>query len=510
MTALTRHTLHLLAAALVAAATAMAAHAATDFDSLANTLTQKSLPVVNIAVDLDNVRSDTWTPCRVTIVDPQCRTNGERTLNLCAIVRYRGSSALFMAKKSLALKLVEDFDELPTAAQIDSLEDRDENVMDIRAENSWILDAMAGDRTRMHNRLLFDMWNDVTTTPYPTNYGNRNGTKGVYVELFFNSAYQGLYCLSDKIDRKLLNLKKAKNGAPRGVLYKCVGYDTATEGFNGYSDSLPTDTAVWGKWELKLPEEIPSEVAWAPLKRLIDLANDSSIVHFNSVVDDYIYIDNWVDYGVLVLGFALTDNVFKNVYLSIPDITKAQRATLTPWDLDACMGTNFKGVYSSTWYSATTFLTRNKLYKMLYDHNVQGFKQRLYERWMELSHGAWSLAEVERRMQEYCSQITDCGAWERERAKWTNHDNITLKTSLLNECTIALSYLTRNYSNLTKILKPARGDVNFDGIVSVADATAVYDTILAGSKFLYSHDTNGDGEITVADLTTIYDVMLGQ
>ena len=73
-----------------------------------------------------------------------------------------------------------------------------------------------------------------------------------------------------------------------------------------------------------------------------------------------------------------------------------------------------------------------------------------------------------------------------------------------------MSYLTRNYSNLTKILKPARGDVNFDGIVSVADATAVYDTILAGSKFLYSHDTNGDGEITVADLTTIYDVMLGQ
>ena len=48
------------------------------------------------------------------------------------------------------------------------------------------------------------------TTPYDTKYDNRNGSEGVFVEVFINGEYHGLYCMTDKINRKLLGLKKAK------------------------------------------------------------------------------------------------------------------------------------------------------------------------------------------------------------------------------------------------------------------------------------------------------------
>ena len=57
---------------------------------------------------------------------------------------------------------------------------------------------------------------------------------GVFVEVFINGDYHGLYCMTDKIDRKLLGLKKIKmkddgEVSVRGVLYKGVSW-------NGYTD----------------------------------------------------------------------------------------------------------------------------------------------------------------------------------------------------------------------------------------------------------------------------------
>ena len=52
---------------------------------------------------------------------------------------------------------------------------------------------MAIDRVRMRNRLNFDVWNAMSKTPYATDYDQRNGTQGVFVELFINGQYHGLY-----------------------------------------------------------------------------------------------------------------------------------------------------------------------------------------------------------------------------------------------------------------------------------------------------------------------------
>ena len=158
-----------------------------------------SLPLVNVEVDVSRLSKENYIPGHITIVDAEMRTEGRLMASFDCKLRYRGASSLKYEKKSFAIKLLDS-----------DGEDLDANVFGIRKENDWILDAMAIDRIRMRNRVCFDIWNEISKTPYKTDFDNRNGTLGYFVEVYLNGEYHGLYCMTDKIDRKLLGLKKAK------------------------------------------------------------------------------------------------------------------------------------------------------------------------------------------------------------------------------------------------------------------------------------------------------------
>ena len=52
-------------------------------------------------------------------------------------------------------------------------------------------------------------------------------------------------------------------------------------------------------------------------------------------------------------------------------------------------------------------------------------------------------------------------------------------------------------------------DVNFDGNITAADITAVYDFLLSDIQNYGEHlDTDFDGEITASDITNIYNHLL--
>ena len=54
------------------------------------------------------------------------------------------------------------------------------------------------------------------------------------------------------------------------------------------------------------------------------------------------------------------------------------------------------------------------------------------------------------------------------------------------------------------------GDVNGDGLITVADVTAIYNILLGNSHdYEENADVTGDGNITVADITAIYRILLG-
>ena len=203
------------------------------YELMKKELDEKSLPLVNLVVDIGKVNKITYVAGEIEIADYQRRTDSAaQTVRFHCKYKIRGKTASTFDKKSFAVKI---YDELG--------EDLDANIFGIRKENNWILDAMAVDRTRMRNRVCFDVWNDMSRTPYDTKFDNRNGSIGVFVEVFINGDYHGLYCLSDKIDRKLLGLKKAQVSddgevAIRGLLYKGTGIPI--HGLAHTSNQIPT------------------------------------------------------------------------------------------------------------------------------------------------------------------------------------------------------------------------------------------------------------------------------
>ena len=371
-----------------------------------------SLPLVNVEVDVSGLSKENYIPGHITIVDAEMRTEGRLMASFDCKLRYRGASSLQYEKKSFAIKLLDS-----------DGEDLDANVFGIRKENDWILDAMAIDRIRMRNRVCFDIWNEISKTPYKTDFDNRNGTMGQFVEVYLNGEYHGLYCMTDKIDRKLLNLKKAKENSDgsvyvRGVLYKGELWTDATL-LKGYDTSEPFDEEAWNGWELQYPDDYPCFDSWKPLMNLIDFCNTRN-AFFKLHYRQHFYYDNLVDYALFIMSMNIIDNNVKNTHFSCPDINVNETYLITPWDLDCSFG----GLYDGSHYDECikiSNLTNNFLFYQLYSYNVDVFRTSMKDRWQEWLSGLMSPENISSRLDAYALRFKKSGAWQREYDKWNNN-----------------------------------------------------------------------------------------
>lgn len=409
------------------------------YDTMKRTMNEYSLPLVNMIVDVAELRTSVFVPGEIEISDYQQRTpSSSNTVRFLCQYRIRGGTATQFEKKSFSVKLCDA-----------TGEDLDANLFDIREENSWILDAMAIDRIRMRNRVCFDVWNEMSTTPYETKYNNRNGTKGLFVELFINGDYHGLYCMSDKIDRKLLGLKKAyvdDNGVHiRGLLFKGVSWGS------GYSllsyDEADVNADKWNAWELQYPEDYPSIDTWQPLMNLIDFCSDATPdATFRSTYQDYFYTENLCDYALFTKVLNVGDNGYKNTFLSVVDINQSHKYLLTPWDMDMSLGGNWDGGYDPSLASIDRY-DRIAPYNRLSRQNIDGFKALEISKWTDYYTTLFSCESMNRRLADYAEQFTVSGAWEREYSKW-NGNPVPLKESIFDELEYVKDWYRKNFENL--------------------------------------------------------------
>lgn len=433
-----------IALAMGILAVAASAQVLPTFTEMKGRLNEKSLPIVNLTVDIASVSKPVYTSAIIEIVDPLARTEGSQDATYNCKVKYRGNTSLRYDKKSFNVKMLN--------ASGKSL---DVGVMGIREDDAWILDAMAIDRMRMRNRLNFDIWNDMSGTPYSTDYDQRNGTRGYFVELFINGKYHGLYCLSDKVNRKLLGIKKAdkdSEGYPviKGVMYKGDQWSDATR-LNGYYEQSMTGPS-WNEWELDYPDDYPCEEAYSPLRDFIDFCASSSDGKFADQTDEYMYIDNVADYQVFVLAQGLRDNLMKNSYLSIVNINKGHRMMITPWDLDCSLG----GEWDGTYYNEPANLEKLMdvgLFRRLWLTNLRGYQTTVADRWRTLSAngGVLSAKAFDKRVDTYVRQIMESGAWAREYAVW-NGNPVELKEDLDLEADYIKEWYATNTANLAKVV----------------------------------------------------------
>ncbi len=310
-------------------------------------------------------------------------------------------------------------------------EKKDLSLLGIREDGKYLLDAMAIDRICMRNRIGMDIWNEFSKLPYETDYGQRSGTVGEFVELYLNGEYKGIYCMSDEINRKLLGLKKYKDGI-QGILYKSGTNDIENQNTPCFTDDYLAAVIEWhNAWELKYPDDYVDDhadaSAWEPLQ---DLFKNRKTV---SDVKKYFYLENLADYELHVLALCIADNWGnKNHFFSIrnsandindTDEEKAsmRKVILSPWDLDTSFGGHSNGDYYGgryeTW-SVQDAMKNGGCYPLSVVQGNAEFKNMLKARWTVGRTGAFAPENVNKRIDAYRDLFINSGAWKRMVDHW--------------------------------------------------------------------------------------------
>jgi len=398
---------------------------------------------------------------RIAVTEPDKTDTTEVVLSK---IKTRGaySGMTSILKKAYALNL----------ENIDGETSLNRSFFGLRSDDNWILDAMYVDPGRMRNRVSTDLWNDFSTRPYYAVSEPKmiNGTRGHFVEVFLNDSYNGLYCMTEKIDRKQLNLKKLKYSADstsvtqRGALYKADDWSMATLMGSGNWDygtkvnqALPTysnSVVTWSCYEAKYPDTDDGEpIEWAPLYNDIYassyLTNDAN---FKINVAGKFDLPVFLDYYLFIELMLAADNQGKNTYLSVYDQTVSPMVSLTPWDMDATWGRRWDGSSNVTGASQNfdTFVNtnehgQNNLFLRLKSLNIDSYTTKLKNRYKDLRGNYFSYSNLMTRFQNYCDLFNKSGAGAREKTRWSITDINSEMTFLSTWITARLKYLDTQY-----------------------------------------------------------------
>ncbi len=424
-----------------------------------------------------------------------------------ANVRYRGATAMGKQKKAYAIKLKDK-----------AGNSIDRKLLNLRNDNNWILDAMAVDAGRMRNRIATDLWNDFSTAPYHSAYEKkiRNGTRGKFVEVLLNGYYAGIYCMTEKIDRKQLKLKKfakasvaAAPDTVKGTLYKSsewtyeifMGHDLGQRVYPLRApSSYSNNSEIWCKWENKYPDLQDGEpIDWNPLYSAVSLVAAGSKFNFSARAPIYFDLPVFLDYYLFIELMLATDNHGKNMYLYNYDSSKYKKIGVTPWDLDGVFGRRWDGSKNITANASQDFITflwayehgEHVLFKRLMEYDVNSWNKKLAARYAQLRATYFSHTSLLNRFKSYRELFRDSGADKREIKRWQGSDGITM------DFDGEIDYMD-NW--LRQRLKTLDAQYNYEVPDGIHEQKATYVGVSGARGKIYVHTTSSGVAIKVYDL----------
>jgi len=379
-----------------------------------------SLPVVHVEVG-GPIADKPKTECVISLLDPSGKTNDSLYYFAPhrAGIETRGGLAQQFPKKSYSFEF-----RLPTG---DEEVEGGTKLLGMRDDGDWILDAMYIDHARMRNRLSTDLWTSINRVPHISKEpGAINGTRGQFVELFINNSYHGLYCLTERVDRKQLQLNKKQ-----GYSYKASQWSSSTEFYSGDA-SYNNNTDTWDGWELEYQAENGAasspQVKWEPLRNFIRYTSLSGNADFSAQIATRIDMANLVDYLLFINVIGADDNNGKNTYFSYAG-NGWEKFFITPWDLDASWGRKWEGSridlragefigVTGVPHTDSRYCRPNGFFIRMMETNPGGFRTLLKNRWQELRQGDLSLTALTARVEAYRKLLDTSGAFTREKQKW--------------------------------------------------------------------------------------------
>lgn len=348
------------------------------------------LPIVEISVG-DSIPNFYRIPARFEYAHP----NG-LAINQRVDIGIRGQSSRFFPKKSYRLEFKQD-----------NGEDLDVQFPGMRSDGDWNLLAMYNEPFKVNNAFSHDLWLKMHALNYrqaePEAVG---GVRTQYLDLFIDGRYQGVYLLTERIDRKQLKLRRF-NGNIRGELYKSIDWTGPTTfcHAHNFKDSLRVD----GGLEYEYPESSET-TQWVKISEFVQFVVSADSATYYQGIGNRFDLQNAADFFLYVNHLRACDNMGKNLY-----IAKYQQSApyfFLPWDLDATLATDWAGNFE---FKFNDLLSNGFYKRLLTDKRPNGFLHVLKNRHQTLKQGILSADSLRSEFSKRVNYLQSNGVYSREK-----------------------------------------------------------------------------------------------
>lgn len=320
-------------------------------------------------------------------------SDGSGTASSHARAHYRGGVTMHADKRAYRVEFTKNPDgtgktvaELPVFGQVKQVN----------------LIPMMMDATRMHDRLAWDLY--ALTRPEETCYGAR---KTMYVEVFVNGSYEGLYLMMEPFDHALELEKRAQGASAVDCTYRS-GRDAADK------DRAVRPGGYLEEYGYELHYEPVGAEQFRALDAFIALCTEESDEVFAARLEDVIDVDSMIHYFLHLQAFGMIDNVFNNLFTIAHYENGAYKISFAPWDMDMSMGTTGHPV--DMW---VIFPPMDRALQI----DAGGMRQRVLKAWQALRRDALTAENVERLIAGYVHEVNDSGAAARDAQRWSKEND---------------------------------------------------------------------------------------
>ena len=358
---------------------------------------------------------------------------------------------------------------------------RDLSLLGMRTDDKWNLQAMYNDQLRVRLKVANELWQDIDQVYYKAQEPNaKSGISLAYTEVFINDRYQGIYTLTERIDKKQLKLKKYANNTIAGELYKGVGWDAPT-----FSSALPFDNTsqTWSGFEYKEPSE---QTDWTSLHGFVDFVVNSSNTDFYSQYKSRFNLANAVDYYLFLNLMRATDNTGKNIYIA--KYKQGGPYFYAPWDLDGVLGNIWDGSNANI----TNDILSNGFYaRLTQDFSATGFQAALVSRWASLRTSVVTENYINAKIQANNGYLLRNNVYEREHLAWPDYQYNAAQ----------LAYPSSWLANRLAYLDTVFGPTTALAVEKASETAALQLSPNPASGYLYVTVASAPCQLTIRDVS---------
>jgi spore coat protein CotH len=340
----------------------------------------------NMLPQIDILKSDgfSWNGKEICTI---IYTADGRSIEIPAEIKYRGGHSARYEKHSFSLELVKKY-----------------QLAGLPKDDDWILNANYIDKTFMRHKISYDLFQTM-------NQNNKSAASN-YINLMINGEEQGLYLITEEINGSQVKLNEKDSLA---MIFKDPPFL--------FKSRIKNQQDSNNYFQQKFPK-IEKRNQTAYIEKFRSFLFDSSERDFVEEIDNWIDLDNVLDWHLLLLYSYNADGIMKNFYLYKLDANTPFRIAI--WDYDHSFGRD--GDNELNMMDRPLRMERSILFNRLLDSEALNYKKRMKERWKQLrDQGLFSAEYMDVKVKQIDSEISkaveqNALIWPWD-SKWYYDDN---------------------------------------------------------------------------------------